>query len=215
LVGALGMGWPEAASDPEKAVGEVFSVDGQNIDIFVYPQYLPRIRIGDILAIEVEWGLALAIVLDTSYRAQRSFRALRLSMEALRRSIPDIYRFHVLLTRAVYTSRYEAGVVEHMRGGTPMLHALVYRVEPPELVREFFMPRGSWDLSFLQPYVEAGATPATVKHLFRNHRDAILPHAERDRDGFVASLAAALRGVRRGDLISYLRGALSGLGWVR
>lgn len=205
--------WAIIKSNPEKAIGEVFSINGEHIDVFIYPEFLPHVKIGDIFAIEVEWGLAVGIALNTSYRAQRSFRALKLSLERIKRDIPDIYRFHILLTRIAYTSKFEDGRLEHVRGGTPMLHSLAFRVESKDLLTSFFKPTGEWDLSFLELYINAGATPITVKHFFSNHREIILECMD-DRDKFISELARVLRRIPKQQRMSYVEYIFDGLGWL-
>jgi len=158
----------------QEPIGEVFSIDGDYIDIFVYPEYLPHIQVGDIIAVETEWGYALCITLNTSYKAQRSFKALKLNMEAIKKNIPDIYRFHILLTRAVYTSRFEEGIVMHMKGGTPLLHALVFKL-PNAAVLKFLKPNDKLDLSFMETYIRAGAKPTELRHFLLNYKALVQP----------------------------------------
>lgn len=192
------------------AIGEVFGIDGDNIDIFVYPEYLPWIRIGDILAVETDWGYAIGIVLNASYRAQRSFRVLKMRLETLRKNVPDIYRFHLLLTRMIYTSRFEGGRVIHMRGGTPMLHALTYKLDE-ELLNNFLFLNGKLNLSFLKRYIEAGAGPEAIKHFIDVNRDVLFAEGE---ERFLNVLLDVLTKIEDVNIISYIKAVSDYMGWI-
>jgi len=205
--------WATIPSNPENAVGEVFSINGEYIDVFVYPEFLPQVKIGDIFAVEVDWGLAIGIALNTSYRAQRSFRALKLSLEKIRREVPDIYRFHILLTRIAYTSKFENGILEHVRGGTPMLHSLTFKINSKDLLTTFFKPSGNWDLSFLELYINAGATPNIIKHFFSNHRRVIM-EIMTDQDQFINELVKVIRRIPKQNRLNYIEYIFEGLGWL-
>ncbi len=191
-------------------IGEVFSIDSDYVDIFIYPEFLQWIRVGEILAVETDWGYALCIALSTSYRAQRSFRALKLDMEVIRKNIPDIYKFHVLLTRAVYTSRFENGSIIHMKGGTPLLHALAFKI-PDDAIENFLKPKGKLDLSFIRSYIKAGATPEDLKYFINRYYEII---SKVDSVDFVRELARILSSIENIDPLRYIKVVSEFMGWI-
>lgn len=190
-------------------IGEVFSIDGDYIDIFIYPEYLPWIKVGEILAIETDWGYAIGITLHTSYRAQRSFRALKLNIDMLRKNIPDIYRFHILLTKLVYTSRFENGEVKHMKGGSPLLHSLTYTL-PNDTITNFFKPKDKLDLTFLRRYIINGASPDAILYFIDRYKDVINTCG---LEYFLQEFAKIVSSIEGIDPLRYIRAISEYMGW--
>lgn len=193
------------------AVGEVLSINSFYIDVFIYPEHLSEIRIGDILAVATDWGFALGPVLETSYRAQRSFRALKVNMDKLKRAIPDIYKFHIIFTRLVYTSHFNGKELIHARGPTPLLHSLAYKLDSEPLLDMFFGYE-DWHLDFIRIYVSMGADTLIFRHFIETHR-GYLSKKVRDKDEFIKKLSRALARAPKIDPAEYLIEVHEALRW--
>jgi|Deesub1362B_J571_1020462.scaffolds.fasta_scaffold00005_295 hypothetical protein len=195
----------------DKAVGEVLSVNGFYIDIFIYPEFLEHIRIGDIIAVSTDWGYAIGPVLETSYKSQRSFRALKINMDKIRKAIPDIYKFHLIFTRIVYTSHFDGHEIIHVRGATPLLHSLAYKLDSNDIL-DIFFGVSDWKLEFVRTYVSMGADTLIFRHFIETHKN-YLRNKIGDKEVFIRVLSKHLARVPNVEPSRYLIEVHEAMGW--
>ncbi|OYT65743.1 hypothetical protein B6U74_02655 [Candidatus Bathyarchaeota archaeon ex4484_205] len=175
----------------KNAVGEVANVDDMLIDIFLYPEYFGKIKVGNIIIVDSEGDKPIGIVLRLSHSPKAgSITPLRESLEKLRKRYPDYQYYLNYVTTIVYTSHYSDNEVRHCRSHSPHLHELAYLVEDKTSLKEFLMPKGVWDTSFLINYLQGGARPFNIIEFVENNSVSLKNLG--DVKGFVKSVARTL-----------------------
>lgn len=186
------MTWEEIFADKRKAIGEVAAVEGGKIDVLVYPEYYPKIRIGSILLFDSEYIKPIGIVITLLHRTRHGhITPLRKPRSEILKAYPDIDKYHKYVTTTVYTSHYENGEIRHYRQGMPRLHDLAFIVDGEQYLDQFFRPNGEWDLSFLNYYVSSGAGILEIKEFLLTHMAYIMSRNEHI-DSFLSSLISEL-----------------------
>ncbi len=160
-------GWAKVFSVKDNAVGEVAAVEGNVFEVYLYPPYYPRVRIGTVMVVNSEGTKAIGIVVRLSHRSRLgSFNPLHRTRAEIEQAYPDLERYHNFVCTVAYTSHLDGNKLIHSRASMPRLHDLVYLVNDRELLHSFFNSR-SFD--FLRYYIMAGAGPLEVKELFQLH----------------------------------------------
>lgn len=164
--------WDILESNQSKCIGEVASVEGNFIEVFVYPEFFHKVKIGTILYIASEKvkpiGLVSKLIHSSRYRG---FTPLKSSREEIQRAYPDIKDYHRFISTLVYTSHLDQGRVRHFRSAMPLLHDLVYIIEDSDMLDEFFKPNGDWDFSFLEYFARSITSYLELKDFLMNYSD--------------------------------------------
>lgn len=184
--------WLKLRSDINNAIGEVASIEGDIIEIFVYPEKFHRIKVGEIVYIysrEVEpLGVVLKLMHSSRYRA---FTPMKQDREEILKAYPDLQNYHRFVSSVVYTSHLVRDAVKHYRSSMPLLHDLVFVLDSFDLLEKFFKPDGRWDFSFLTYFIRAGADVIDIKEFLMRHLD-FLKHFENEKDEIITSLTRVL-----------------------
>lgn len=115
--------------DPGNALGEVSSIDGLNINIYIYPDRFPDISIGEIVVVNSGGILPVVIITSNIHRAlsERGFTPLKMDHGDLSRMYPDIDRLYTYVATGVMTGYISRdGLIHIGLGGNPRIHDLVY-----------------------------------------------------------------------------------------
>lgn len=182
--------WDELFSDKEGAVGEVAAVEGNLIEVFVYPEHFHRVRVGKVVAISSEGDKPMGLVLRLAHTSGLgSFTPMKRTRQEIAQTYPDLDRYHKFTSAVAYTSHMSHRGVVHSRSAMPRLHDLVFLVEPHDLLKAYFKPNGAWDLRFLGYFTAAGASLLELSEFIEVHKDFIM---KEDLEGFALSMASAL-----------------------
>mgnify|MGYP000748820361 CR=1 FL=1 len=166
------MNWGILMGDKNNSIGEVASVEGDVIEVFVYPEKFHKVRVGSILLIDSEYVKPMGVVLKLSHSSRYgSFTPLRQTRSEIDAAYPDLKNYHKFVTSVAYTSVLDDETVRHFRKSMPLLHDLVYIIEDEDLLERFMKPEGDWDFRFLEYFVKAGATHVEIREFFLNHLD--------------------------------------------
>jgi len=207
------MSWAELFSRKENAIGEVTGVDAGRIEIFVYPECYPRIRVGSIIAINSEEIKPVGLVIRMAHRPRHGqIQPLRKTRSEILKSYPDIDKYHRFVSTIAYTSHVRGDKLFHVRASMPRLHDLAFLVEIEDLLDAFFRPYGRWNFEFLRYFLMEGGGALELRELFFTHRNYFLSKSD-DLKDIVEALAVALykAGVR-GNLARYIEDVLEILG---
>lgn len=159
--------WRYIFSNKDNAVGEVASVDSDVFEVYLYPAYYPRVKVGTIIAVDSEGSKAIGIILKLSHRSRLgSFTPLRRTRAEIQQAYPDLERYHNFVCTAVYTSHVSGEKLLHYRASMPRLHDLVYIVEDHELLYDFF---NTGDFEFIRYYVSSGAGLLEMREFLHLH----------------------------------------------
>ncbi|MGQ4892597.1 MAG: hypothetical protein ACP6IP_08930 [Candidatus Njordarchaeia archaeon] len=181
--------WSELISMKDNLIGEIANVDGDILDIFVYPDKFNLVAVGSIIIVETENVKPLGIVLKKAHKAKyNSFTPLKKSRGELAEAYPDLEAYHDFVTTVVYTSVLRDDEIKHFRGPLPKLHDLVYIVRSENLLESFFKPGGNWDFSFLEYYLASGATHLEIREMFYNNLN-FFSTKKLEKQEIIASLA--------------------------
>ena len=181
--------WSELISTEDNLIGEIANVDGDILEIFVYPEKFNSVAVGSIVLVNAEAIKPIGVVLKKAHSAKyNSFTPLKKSRGELAEAYPDLEAYHDFVTTAVYTSNLRSGYIRHFRGPLPKLHDLVYIINDDSLLEQFFKPRGNWDFSFLEYYLASGATHLEIRELFYNNQQ-FFTERKGEKQEIFASLA--------------------------
>ena len=187
--------WDVLEQNKIKCIGEVANVEDNFIEVFVYPEFFYKIRIGTIIYIASEKvkpiGLVSRLIHSSRYKG---FTPLRVPRDSIQKAYPDLTDYHKFISSLVYTSHLERGKVKHFRSAMPLLHDLAYIVDESHLLNEFFKPDGDWDFSFLEYYVRTVNSFPELRDFFMNY-SGYFKENRKDADLIVSEIADVLLGV--------------------
>jgi len=150
-------------------VGEVAGVEGDIIEVFVYPDKYNDLYTGSILLINSSDLKLLGLVVKKAHSSRYgTFTPLRKSREELLKAYPDIDRYHRYVSSVLYTSVIEGEQIIHVRRGLPRLHDMVYLLNRKEYILEFLRPSNKWDFKFLNYLVGANLSIFTIQEILGN-----------------------------------------------
>jgi len=205
--------WDELFSSKDRAVGEVAAVEAGKIEIYVYPEFYPLIRVGSILSINSENTKVLGLVVKLAHRSKHgTFTPMKSTRYEIQKAYPDLEKYHNFVSTMVYTSHLHGNHVVHVRASMPRLHDLVYVVKDEPLLDMFFKPKGTWDLNFLRYYIVEGAGPLEVREFFYNHKDYFIKHMH-EKESLIREITRALLKSGMNDIARYLEDICEVLGW--
>ncbi|MHA1609354.1 MAG: hypothetical protein ACTSUJ_05040 [Candidatus Njordarchaeales archaeon] len=167
--------WDIIMSDKTRAIGEVAGIEGGKIEIFVYPEYFSRVRIGSILIINSEQYKPMGLVLKLAHSSRYgTFTPMKMTRSEITSTYPDLERYHLFVSTIAYTSHLdERKNVKHARAGPPKLHDLVFLVnnDQHKALSSFFKPNNSWNFDFLRYFFAEGASRLEFRDFLIFYRD--------------------------------------------
>ncbi len=206
------MSWNSLTAHKESAIGEVTGVDAGRIEIFVYPECYPRIRVGSIIVVNSGEIKPVGLVIRTAHRPRHGqIQPLRKTRSEILRSYPDLDKYHRFVSTIAYTSHIKGDLIFHVRASMPRLHDLAFLVESDELLDAFFRPNGTWNFDFLRYFLIEGAGPLEIRELFFTHGEYFLSRSSDLKDIVEALTVALYRSGIRGNIARYLEDALEAL----
>lgn len=150
-------------------VGEVAGVEGDILEVFIYPEKYNDVFVGSIVLVDSSDIKLLGIVVKKAHSSRYgTFAPLRRSREELKKAYPDIDRYHRYVSSILYTSVLESETITHVRKGSPRLHDRVYSLGKETYVKEFLKPSGEWDLKFLDHLVGAKLPAHLIMEILGN-----------------------------------------------
>jgi len=205
--------WESVFLDKTRAVGEVAGVEAGKIDVFVYPESYPLVRVGSILVVDSEGCKPIGIVMKLAHTSHHgSIVPLRKTRQEIRSAYPDIERYYRYVSTIVYTSNVVGGSVSHVRASMPRLHDLVYLVDSKELLDSFFRPQGEWNFEFLRYYIAEGSGNLEVRELFYTHREFFMEY-QQEKKQVISAIVNSLRKSGVSNIAAYLEDICDALGW--
>ncbi len=177
------MSWNRIYADISRAVGEVASYNGDEIELFVYPEKFDRLVVGKLVLINCSGPVKVLGIVKELIHAPRhsSFSPLHMTRAEIEKAYPDLSEYHRFSSTIVYTSVLRGEKVSHTRIIVPRLHDLAFIVEDKDLLLRFFMPGGSLDLTFMRYYLKHVDTTTFRDFLITNH-DVISKIISNDRN---------------------------------
>ena len=167
------MNWKQLIGDSKNAIGEVSGLSGGEIEVFIYPEYFNKVRVGSIIIINSRDIKPIGIVLKLAHKSKfGSFTPLKMTRDDLKKAYPDLEKYYIYSSTIVYTSHLTQNYnVIHARAGMPNLHDLAFLVEDSNLLLQFFKPNNQWNFNFLKYYFENGAGVSEFRDFIYTHRD--------------------------------------------
>jgi len=205
--------WGELLSEKRRAIGEVASVEGGKIEIFVYPEFYPRVHIGSVLIVDSEETKPIGLALKLAHSARHGQMVpLHRTRSEISDMYPDIEKYHRFVSTMAYTSHLRGDEIIHVRSSMPKLHDLVFLVDSKSLLVRFFKPKDIWDFSFMRYYVAEGASYLELREFFYHHREFFSDFLS-EKDEIVSRVVYALikSGIR--DIAGFLEDINEVLGW--
>ena len=192
-------------ADKSRSIGEVAGVEGDIIEVFVYPEKYEFVSVGKVVVINSGSYNPMGLVLKLSHSSRYgTFTPLKYTRSELEDFYPDLKEYQKFITSIVYTSHFDEGGVKHFRRGMPLLHDLAYIVDSREALKQFFKPSGEWDFTFLNYFVRSGATFVEISEFFKNHMEFFKKEVD-DFQVFIARVLDGLRGLSFADLDMVLK----------
>ncbi|HDD25634.1 MAG TPA: hypothetical protein ENF75_00900 [Acidilobales archaeon] len=206
------MKWHELISVPQKAVGEVASVEGSKIEVFIYPEYFSDVGIGSLMVINSLGSIKpIGLVLRLAHTSRLgTFTPLRKPRSEIMRMFPDLENYHKFVVTLSYTSHLTNGDVRHYRGPMPRLHDLVYLVNDEELLLNFFKPDGRLNLDFLIYFISDGASLTELRDFIFKYSKLI--SSKIGIYEFIGEMVKVLTKVGVKDVIPYIEETIKTLG---
>lgn len=205
--------WSKLLAEKNRAVGEIASVEGGRLEIFIYPEFYPRIHIGSILIVDSEETKPIGITLRLAHSARHGQMVpLHRTRSEISDMYPDIEKYHRFVSTVAYTSHLHGDKIFHVRSSMPRLHDLVFLVDSKGTLEHFFKPEGDWDFSFIRYYVAEGAGYLEIREFFYHHREFFLKFSE-EKDEIISKIVYVLMksGIR--DIAGFLEDINEVLGW--
>jgi len=191
--------WRTILSLKDGAVGEIASVENNVFEVYIYPVYYPKIRVGTILAVNSETNKAIGIILKLSHRSRLGgFTPLHRTRAEINQAYPDLDRYHDFVCTSVYTSHFNGENLFHYRASMPRLHDLVYIIEDSELLHDFF---NTGNFEFIRYYILSGANLLEIREFLNLHSQIL---RKLDRQWIVNNLMRALLKAGVTQLAGYL-----------
>ncbi len=205
--------WGKLFVDKSKAVGEVAGVEAGKIEVFVYPEYYPRVRVGSVLAIDSEGSKPVGIVIKLAHTARHAgIVPLRKTRQEIRNAYPDIERYYRYVSTIAYTSNITSGNIVHVRTSMPRLHDLVYIIGSNDLLDAFFKPDGEWNFDFLRYYIAEGASILEIREFFYTYKEYFQDYRD-DKEEVISKLVRVLLRSGVSNVALYIEEIINMLGW--
>ncbi len=135
-------------SNIENAIGEVLSIDGNRITIYVYPERFQDISMGDMLIVKSDYVNPILVIDRNIHKARREqgFTPIRVGIEEFRRLYPDSEYYYMYVTSGLYVSYADSnGVLFLSIGASPNVHDLAFKLDSNDRIKLFL--KGS-EISF-------------------------------------------------------------------
>ena len=163
--------WDFLFSKKNTAIGEVAGIEAGKIEVFVYPEFFNKVRIGSILVINSDSIKPIGLVLKLAHTSRYgSFTPMRMTRSEITKAYPDLEKYQMFVSTMIYTSHLDMDKsIKHFRAGAPKLHDLVYLVKEKPLLDAFFKPR-SWNFDFLRYFFEEGAGILEFRDFLYTHK---------------------------------------------
>ncbi len=193
-------------------VGEVAGVEGDILEVFVYPERYNDIFVGSLVLIDSSDLKILGIVVRKTHSSRYgTFAPLRKNREELHKAYPDLDRYHRYVSSILYTSVLVDETPVHVRRGSPRLHDMVYVLKKSDLIMEFLKPRGGWDFSFINHLIGARLSPHLIMETIGNLLSQVTLN-EDEKESMLSSLLDVVWAVSRDfaiELAKYLEDVLN------
>lgn len=152
-------------------IGEVLSIDGNVINVYVYPEYYGSISINQFLIIVSKHFFPITVVFKNIHRTKRegSFAPSRTGYERLKEIYPDIDRTYVYAI-STYLVGYSSldGEVYISPNISPRLHDFTYVLDEDDTIA-LFKRNGQLDFGLLRYLLSFKQDPLFFRDfLFKN-----------------------------------------------
>jgi len=154
----------------QNAIGEVASLKGGKIDVFIYPDKFKFVRTGTLFLIKSYGVYPIGMVLKLIHETRTgSFTPLGMTRDELKRRYPDIEDYEKFVATLVYVGHFDGSEFRQFRASSPLIHDLVFSLD--DCLMDFIKHEGKWNFYFLRYFIAEGATPFEVKEFFLNYTD--------------------------------------------
>lgn len=160
----------------QKAVGEILSIDGKIVSIFIYPEKYRDISVGEIIIVNSETYFPIMVVSKNVHRARREqgFIPIKTGYEAMKEIYPDADRLYIYAASSVLVAYTDAdGVLRIGYGPSPRLHDLAYPLDPDDRINLFLSNSGEPNFDMLKYLFSEGVNPIIFREFIQKNRCVI------------------------------------------
>ena len=158
-----------------KAFGEVSSIDGVEVSIYVYPEKYQNISIGNVVILNSGSYYPVIIIHRNLHRARReqSFYVLRMGHEDLESIYPDAITQYIYVVSGIMVGYCNTlGEVNWSIGPPPRLHDLSYLIDRDDL-ENLLLVGGNPNFRWLENLIRATNDTLVIKEFFIKNREVL------------------------------------------
>lgn len=154
-----------------KSIGEVSSISGNTISLYLYPEEYEDVSIGDIVLVVSRANGYVGVVVKNLHRVrrERSFSLMGMDYEDVKKLYPDIDRLYIYAVEVAMVGYFsEDSGLNIGLGGAPRIHDPVYKLDVDDAVKLFTDSDGvSFDVfRYLRDYL---SDDVWVREFFRRN----------------------------------------------
>ncbi len=158
------------------AVGEVLSINGDLISIFIYPEKHGDVSIGEVLLVNSESYFPILVIYKNIHRARREqgFTPLKAGYEKLKTIYPDVDRMYIYAISGLLIGYIdEKGYLNIGYGAPPRLHDLTYVLDSKSRAAIFLDRDEKPDFNVIRYLFSQGIDPLFFREFIMKNMDVI------------------------------------------
>lgn len=115
-----------------KPVGEVSSISGNTVNIYLYPESYEDVSVGDIVLVASRVNGYVGVVVKNLHRVrrERSFSLMGMDYEGVKKLYPDIDRLYIYAVEVALVAYFSQGSGVNLGlSGAPRIHDPVFKLD--------------------------------------------------------------------------------------